>query len=121
MFLDSSVNGLNVSVFCRSRISAFFENMRQSCDSPRSIFILIDCFFCDMPRVRLIKGVFLTRLARNIVAHTTLPCFNMGLLSSCNSQCFCSTFVIITISAVKPRPPAPDDRIFLLFCIKLLS
>ena len=62
---------------------------------------------CDMPRSRLVERCLDVHARQVHCEHTTLPCFNMGLLSSCHSQCFCSKFVIITCKIWQLTPSIP--------------
>ena len=53
------------------------------------------------------NGVLMSKLAKYIVGRITLPCFNMGVYSSCHSQCLCSKVIIITCNCWQLIPLTP--------------
>ena len=63
------------------------------------------------------ETVLMSKLAKYIVGVAALPSLNDGFYSSCHSQCFCSTFVIITTANAGSLSP-PVFRFPFLFVTK---
>ena len=53
-------------------------------------------FFSPRACLASSKAVLMSKRTRNIVGRTTHPCYCLGSLFSCHSQCFCNKFVSIT-------------------------